>query len=192
MKKIIALLLCLICIGAVFGACTDGNNENKSDPDSSASTSVNSFIGDGFKETLSLLVESNRMFVEEVFIERTLTVNSESPVKDGLTTYYPVISETITSYSSLVSRVKATYTEETANELLKDGTYKEINGKLYCKNDHILKHEKTQTREIEIEGVSVTSDKCVFRTVSESGKKIEMTAVFDNGIWKLDKIYKEI
>lgn len=192
MKRIIALLICLTCTLTVFGACSDNNGENKPDTDSSASTTANNYIGDGFKETLSLLVESNRMFVEDVFIKRTLTVDAESPKKDGSTTYYPVISDTITSYSALISRIKATYTEDAANELLKDGIYKEIDGKLYCKSNHILKHENTEMREIEIEGVSVTSEKCIFRTIDKNGAEIEMTAVFDNGIWKLDKVYKEI
>lgn len=172
-----------------FSACS-GNTV--SDKETTASTTVNSFIGEGFKQTLSLLVESNRMFVEEVFIERTLTVDESKPKKDGLTTYYPVIEETVSSYSSLISTLNATYTEETVQELLKNNTYKEIDGKLYCKNNHILKHEETQPSEIIIEGVSVTNEKCVFKVSSSAEEEIEMTAVYDNGTWKLDKIYTEI
>ena len=172
-----------------FSACS-GNTA--SDKETTDSTTVNNYIGEGFKQTLSLLVESNRIFVEDVFIERTLTVDESKPKKDGLTTYYPVIEDTITSYSSLINTLKATYTEETVQELLKDNIYKEIDGKLYCKNKHILNHEETQASEIIIEGVSVTNEKCIFKISSSTEEEIEMTAVYDNGTWKLDKVYTEI
>lgn len=192
MKRITALIICLVTALLFFSACSDNNSASNAKNDNAESTTVNSYIGYGFKETLSLLVESNRIFVEEVFIDRTLTVDAENPKKDGLTTYYPVISDTIPSYSALVSTVKATYIEEAANELLKDGIYKEIDGKLYCKSTNILIYEDTEAQEIIIEGISVTDEKCVFKTFGKNGEEIEMTAVYDNGTWKLDKVYTEI
>lgn len=190
MKRITALFICLVFTLLFVTGCS-GNGKDAGTT-VNPSESADSYIGEGFKQTLSLLVESNRMFVKEVFIERTLTVDESKPKKDGLTTYYPVIENGIRSYSSLVDTVNATYTEEVANELLKDGIYKEIDGKLYCKHNHILKYEDTETQEIRIEGISVTSEKCVFKAFSENGEEIEMTAVYVDGIWKLDKVYTEI
>lgn len=190
MKRITALLMFVIFTLLFFNACSDSGKDAETTVN--PSEAANDYIGEGFKQTLSLLVEANRKFVEEVFIERTLTVDEKNPKKDGLTTYYPVIESGFQSYSALVNTVNATYTQEIADGLLKNSGYKEIDGKLYCKNKHILKHEDAETPEIRIEGVSVTSEKCVFITFSENGDKIEMIAVYDDGTWKLDKVYTEI
>lgn len=182
--------MCMIFSLLFFTACSDSGKVDETTVN--PSETANSYIGEGFKQTLSLLVDANRMFVEEVFIERTLTIDENKPKRYGLTTYYPVIEDGIPSYSALIGIVKATYTEETANELLRNNVYMEIDGKLYCKNKHTLKYEDTEPQEIRIEGVSVTSEKCVFKTFNENGDEIEMTAVYDDGTWKLDKVYTEI
>ncbi len=190
MKRIFALIICVVAIISVFTAC---NSDKTTDVQTDTSTTeANTFIGDGFKQNLTLLVESNRMFVKEVFIERSLTVDISKPKKDGMTTYYRVISDKITSCASLVDYVNSTYTKEAADNLLKDNIYKDIDGKLYSRNNYTLKNDPLESYEITIEGVSVTNDKCVFKTVNENGKELEMTAVFENGVWKLDKVYTEI
>ncbi len=176
---------------SVFTACNSNKTTNDVQTDTST-TEANTFIGDGFKENLTLLVEANRMLVKEVFVERSLTVDVSKPKKDGLTTYYPVISDKFLNCTSIVDYVNATYTKEASETFLKDNIYKDIDGKLYSRNNYTLKNDPLEAYKITIEGVSVTNDRCVFKTVNENGKEIEMTAVLENGLWKLDKVYTEI
>lgn len=192
MKRIFSLIICLVFAFLALSACSDNNAEKEKTTISPVSTTANSYIGDGFKQTLSLLVESNSFLVNEVFTRRTLTVDESQPKKDGASTYYPVISDRVTSYASLVNHVNATYIKETASKLLENGTYKEIDGKLYSRIKHTAKHEAAELTETVIEGVSVTEEKCVFKTISANGEETEMCAVNDNGTWKLEKIYTEI
>lgn len=190
MKRILALIICVAAVISFFTAC---NGNKTTDVGTEVSTTeANTFIGDGFKENLILLVESNRMFVKEVFIEKSLTVDVSKTRKDGTGTYYRVISDKFTSCAALVDRVNATYTAEAAETLLKDNIYKDFEGNLYSKYNYTLKDTPLESSRITIEGVSVTKEKCIFKTVDKNGKETEMTAVLENGVWKLDKIYTEI
>lgn len=176
MKK---LLIPFICILLAFAGCSGGAKT----PDD-----VNNFIGEGFKQTLILLVEANRFTVEEAFIENTLAVDENDSVTENGKTYYRVISERFTSSEAIYNYVKAAYTDEKAQEIISDGIYADINGKLYCSKLN-TKDAKSEQQQYTIECISKTEDKCVFKAKPKKGKKVEMTAILVDGKWKLEDIY---
>ncbi len=156
-----------------------------------ASDNVNNFIGEGFKQTLILLVEANRFAVEEAFVENTLAVDKNDSVTENGKTYYRVTSERFTSAESIYNYIKAAYIEEKASELISSGIYVDIDGKLYC-SQISKKASKSDSVPYSIECISKTEDKCVFKAIPDKGKKAEMTAVLVDGKWKLDDIYTKI
>lgn len=181
MKK---LLIPIICILLTFTACS-GSGTPKSPDD------MSNYIGDGFKETLILLVEANRFAVEEAFIENTLTVDETDSVTENGKVYYRVVSDKFTSAQSIYNYIKAAYTEKTANKIISDNIYADINGKLYCSKLN-TKPSESEAQRYTIECISKTEDKCVFEAKPEKGRKAEMTAVLVDGKWKLEDIYTKI
>ncbi len=174
------ILIPFICILLAFAGCSNGTKT----PDD-----VNNFIGEGFKQTLILLVEANRFTVEEAFIENTLSVDKNDSVTENGKTYYRVISERFTSAEAIYNYVKAAYTDEKAQEIISTEIYADINGKLYC-SEFNTKDAKSEPQQYTIECISKTEDKCVFKAKPEKGKKAEMTAILVDGKWKLEDIYK--
>ena len=108
MRKI---LIPFICILLAFAGCTGGTKK----PDD-----MDNFIGEGFKQTLILLVEANRFTVEEAFIESTLAVDKNDSVTENGKTYYRVISERFTSAEAIYNYVEAAYTDEKAQEIISE------------------------------------------------------------------------
>ncbi len=182
MKKI---LIPFICILLALAGCSDNSNSSET-PDN-----VNNFIGEGFKQTLILLVEANRFTVEEAFIENTLTVDKNDTVKENGKTYYRVISDRFSSAEAIYNYIKAAYTDEKAEEIISSGIYADINGKLYCSKNN-TKTSESESKQYAIECISKTEDKCVFTAKPEKGKKAEMTAILVDGKWKLEDIYTKI
>lgn len=152
---------------------------------------IDNFIGEGFKQTLILLVEANRFTVEEAFIESTLAVDKNDSVTENGKTYYRVISERFTSAEAIYNYVEAAYTDEKAQEIISTGIYADINGKLYC-SELSTEEAKSEPQQYTIECISKTEDKCVFKAKPEKGRKAEMTAVLVDGKWKLEDIYTKI
>ena len=182
MKKI---LIPFICILLALAGCSG----KPAIPETS--DEMNNFIGEGFKQTLILLVEANRFTVEEAFIENTLAVDKNDSVTENGKTYYRVTSERFSSAEAIYNYIKAAYTEEKASELISSGIYADIDGKLYC-SQISKKASKSDSMQYSIECISKTEDKCVFKAIPDKGKKAEMTAVLIDGKWKLEDIYTKI
>lgn len=182
MKKII---IPIICILLALAGCSDKPNTPETPED------VSNFIGEGFKQTLVLLVEANRFTVEEAFIENTLTVDKNDTVTENGKTYYRVVSDRFGSTEAIYNYIKAAYTEEKAEEIISSAIYTDINGKLYC-SELNTEASESEPNQYTIECISKTEDKCVFTAKPEKGKKAEMTAVLVNGKWKLEDIYTKI
>ena len=158
---------------------------------SDSSDKINNYIGEGFKQTLVLLVEANRFTVEEAFIENTLTVDKNDKVTQNGKTYYRVTSDRFSSAEAIYSYVKAAYTDDKAKEIISSEIYADIDGKLYCSKIS-KKASKSESKQYSIECLSKTEDKCVFEAKPNKGKKAEMTAVLVDGKWKLEDIYTKI
>ncbi len=182
MKKILIPFLCILL---AFAGCSG----KSSTPETS--DEMNKFIGEGFKQTLILLVEANRFAVEEAFVKNTLAVDKNDSVTENGKTYYRVTADRFSSAESIYNYIRAAYTEEKAEELISSGVYADINGKLYC-SQISKKASESETTQYSIECISKTEDKCVFTAKPEKGKKAEMTAVLVDGKWKLEDIYTKI
>lgn len=123
MKKIILTLLCILFI---FSGCSAQKSV-----DLSNESNVASYIPAGQMTILEFLVESNRFFVEEVFVANHLPIDENGIISNENGSFAPVVSDKIKSYSDLENMLNATYTAEVASKLLGEKKYVEINGKLY-------------------------------------------------------------
>ncbi len=121
MKKILLLLFCVVF---AFSGCSS-TNKPLDDSD------IQNYIGEGTKTAINILIDSNAFLVENVFVNNHLPVDSSASIKNENGSFAPVVSEEIKTYADLESMVKATYTAETAQKLLDEKKYVEIDGKLY-------------------------------------------------------------
>ncbi len=91
------------------------------------------YIGEGTKIQLRMLVDANQKLYNDVFVLGRLECDeSKAFDKDG-EKWAPVTDESYTSYKALVDNVKGIYTEESAEKLLEDyDFYAEIDG-VFCR-----------------------------------------------------------
>lgn len=182
MKKTVSILciaVLLICAG-----CSKKPTEKE----------INNYIGEGMMTNFRLLFSENEFFVNEVFINSHLPVSaSETVQKDGKT-YAKVISDKYGSFQALESAVRAVYSAEASEKLLKEKNfYADINGSLYF--DLSADFEKTEGpvwNFEKIKTVSTGEKEYVFGIPCKNGKKTsssEFKVILDNNDWRLAEVY---
>lgn len=182
MKKTVSILciaVLLICAG-----CSKKPTEKE----------INNYIGEGMMTNFRLLFSENEYFVNEVFINSHLPVNaSETIQKDGKT-YAKVVSEKYKSFQALESAVRAVYSAEASEKLLKEKNfYADINGSLYFDlSAEFKKTEDTVWNFEKIKTVSAGEKEYIFSIPCKTGKKSsssEFKVILYNNDWHLAEVY---
>ncbi len=182
MKKIIALIFCLLFL---FTACSDKTEINKDN--------YASYVGAGEMTLINILVNSNAKFVKDIFVANHLEVDEAKTVKNSNGSFAPVISEKYKTLADLKAHLESTYTKEAVNSILSDGKYIDIDGKLHfnikhAKSDYKLDWSNPEiSANIDAEGKYIIS----ITVKDEKGKKaeIEACAISENGNLRLENIY---
>ena len=189
MKKVFALLFCVLILVSV-SAC--GDKPDKSED--SQALAAESFVGEGEKTVLRSLVSANAFFVDDVFITNHLPVNLKAVTETADGKFAPVVSDKIGSFDDLKNMLEATYSAETAQKLLDEKKYIDIDGKLYFNMKYDISTEsKYDWSSFELDAENKGSGKYALTvTVNDADGKsaeIEMTAVTTDGNIRLENIY---
>ena len=189
MKKVFALLFCVLILVSV-SAC--GDKPDKSED--SQALAAESFVGEGEKTVLRSLVSANAFFVDDVFITNHLPVNLKAVTETADGEFAPVVSDKIGSFDDLKNMLEATYTAKTAQKLLDEKKYIDIDGKLYFNMKYDISTEsKYDWSSFELDAENKGSGKYALTvTVNDADGKsaeIEMTAVTTDGNIRLENIY---
>ena len=188
MKKIFILTLCILF---VFAGCSSEKSNNSPTIKDSV---VDTYIGEGTKTALRALVNSNVFFVEDVFVKDHLPVDEEKAITNGNGTFAPVVSDDISSYADLENLLYSTYTKETADKLLSEKRYVEIEGKLYFD----MKFDKESgynsdwsdfEAEFTADGENGYSIEITIRNLKGKKTVINASAVETDGSIRLENIY---
>ncbi len=187
MKKIIILIFCFLFL---LTACS-GNTENKTEINED---NYASYVGAGEITLISILVNSNAKFINEIFIANHLPVDETKTVKNSDGTFAPVISEEYKTLADLRSRLESTYTKEAVDTILKSPEkYVDIEGKLYFNMEYAKSKYNTDWSQPEISASIDADGKYIIDITvkNKRGKDIGITAyaVSENGTLKLDNIY---
>ncbi len=186
LKKVIALLLCVICIVGVFAACSSDKPSQKE---------IDNFVGEGTITTLRSLVSANAYLVKEVFVGGALqTLNDETTEYNGKL-YKAVGPGNIKNYGELKSAVESVYTAECSESLLANGRYVLIGDRLYVDANAPCDYTLDWSGAAEtFEIVSKTETSYTFTVTVKDGNKnvsFEMTAEKDaQGNLRLVQMYQ--
>lgn len=181
MKKITALFFFLLFL---FSACS---NSDKTEFNES---NIASYVGEGEMTVIRTLVSSNAFFVEDVFVADHLPVDTQNTIENSNGTFAPVVSDKIKTYADLESMLRSTYVTATADKLLSEGRYTEIDGKLYfnmkfdAATDYSLDWSETESESV------INADGNYEITVTlKSRDQLTLVAVKENGNLRLENIY---
>lgn len=117
LKKYASLCACILMLLS-FAACG-----NDFDPDT--------YVGEGVKTRLGVLVDANQTFYNEVFVLGRLAVDEKSEKEYDGKSYAPVTDTAYPDYQSLELALKEVYTDDAVKDILKQyDFYKDIDGKL--------------------------------------------------------------
>lgn len=189
MKRFVLIFACILFL---FAGCSDlGGAEETSKKDALAPN----YVGEGQMTVLRSLINSNALFVEEVFVEEFLSADENRAISDESGTYAPVSSDKFDSYDAFEKSVYATYTDEAAEKILAEfNMYKDIYGELYLntKSSKIkAKNYDWSSPEIEVVTVSEGTYELEVTVKTEKGKDhtFEVKAVTVDGNIRLENIY---
>ncbi len=188
MKKILPLILLILI---AFAGCSD--NSSKGNP-TMKDSAIENYIGEGTKTALRVLVKSNAFLVEEVFVKNHLPVDADKSLINENGTFAPVISDKVHSYDDLKKTVYSTYTKETADKLLSEKRYVEIDGKLYfdmkfdTNSGYTVDWSDFET-EISLSGEDKYSIEITAKNEKGRKKIINASAVTIDGSIRLENIY---
>lgn len=124
MKRVILIFSCILFL---FAGCN-----NSSDKDAPKDVFATNYVGEGQMTVLRSLINSNALFVEEVFVEDFLPADESRTIsgKDG--SFAPVESGIFTTYKEFEQTIYETYTDEAAKNILAEfDMYTDIYGQLY-------------------------------------------------------------
>lgn len=177
MKRISAAFILILFL---FSACSGGSSFDE----------AAYFVGEGEMTLIRILVNSNAYLVGEVFVASHLPVDENSITETADGTFAPVISDKIKTYADLEKMVYSTYTAEAAQKLLGEpAKYAEIDGKL-CFN---MKYDEESNYSVDRSepkiSAKLSEDGKYIITVKTGIKKLELSAINDNGNIRLEDIY---
>lgn len=183
-KKWLPLLLCCVLL---LGGCS-GKTDRSAAGDGALPAG---YIPEGVKSVLTQLADANDFFVRDVFEHGYLQTDPNDTVTqdDGMT-YVRVIAGRVTSYGALEALLRATYTAATAENLLAQGKYAEIDGKLYCCTELAPKAAAADAdASFTIENGVLGENDVRFDVVYSDGTRVAMQAVNSDGAWRLADYY---
>lgn len=163
--------LIFACILFLFAGCSDsgGDAEKTSKKDVFATN----YVGEGQMTVLRSLINSNALFVEEVFVEEFLPADTNKAISDKNGTYAPVSSDKFDSYEKFIQSVNSTYTDEAAKKILAEfDMYKDIYGELYL---------NTKSSKVKAKNYDWSSPVIEVVTVSEGTYELEVTVKTEKG-----------
>ncbi|MBR4727878.1 MAG: hypothetical protein IK080_08320 [Clostridia bacterium] len=184
MKKWLPLLLCCVLL---LGGCGGRNAKTAADPDAMPE----GYIPEGIKSILTQLVNANDYFVREAFVQNHLPTDAADAVTQEGEAYERVAAGRVTSFEALESLLRATYQPTVAENLLAEGVYAEIDGKLYCCMPRAPKTAGSgETEDFTIENGSISENEITFDVVYAGGTRVTMTAKNSDGVWRLTEFYE--
>lgn len=190
MKRFVLIFLSILFL---FAGCAGTGADKKE------STTVDVFspnyVSDGQKTALMTLINTNAMFVEDIFVEKFLPSDESRTISDENGSFAPVNSEIFKTYEELSQAIYETYTDEAAKRILEEfNMYRDIYGVLYI--DTKAKTAKAKNYDWsnpEIEIVTVSEGSYEFKVTvrTEKGKDfvIDAKAVTVDGNIRLENIY---
>ncbi|MBQ7122527.1 MAG: hypothetical protein IJO03_09730 [Clostridia bacterium] len=189
MKRFVLIFACILFL---FAGCSDsGNTDSTSKKDALAPN----YVAEGQMTVLRSLINSNALFVEEVFVEEFLPVDADKSISDKSGTFAPVSSDIFDSYEDFVQSLNATYTDEAAKSILEEfDMYKDIYGQLYLNTKSSAVKAKNydwSTPEIEVITAAEGTYELEVTVKTEKGKDhtFEIKAVTVDGNIRLENIY---
>jgi len=190
MKRFVLIFFAILFL---FSGCA-GDGENKKE---SATVDVFSpnYISAGQKTALMTLINTNAMFVEDVFVENFLPADESKKISDENGSFAPVNSEIFKTYEELSQAINETYTDEAAKNILAEfDIYRDIYGVLYINTKASpvkAKNYDWSNPEIEIVTVSEGTYEFNITVKTEKGKDfvIEAKAVTVDGNIRLENMY---
>ena len=190
MKRIILILGCILLL---FAGCKNSNSVEETTTKKDALAP--NYIGEGQMTVLRSLINSNALFVEEVFVEDFLPIEEAKEISDKSGSFAPVSSSKFATYESFVLSLNSTYTEETVKNILAEfDMYKDIYGKLYLNTKASgvkAKDYDWSNPQIEVITVSDGAYELEVTVKTEKGKDhtFEIKAVTVDGNIRLENIY---
>ncbi len=187
MKKLIALLFCLVFI---LTACS-GKTEKKTELNED---NYASYVGAGEMTLINILVSSNAEFVNDVFKKNHLPVDEKSTITKGTDIFAPVVSEKYKTLTDLKAHLSSIYTEKSVDYILNhQQEYVDIDGKLYF-NMKYADSDYTVDWSSPVVSASINDDgkyEIKIGVKDEKGKDYIVTgyATAENGSLKLEDIY---
>ena len=191
MKRTVIIIISLLFILSACGGKESKDNKENTSASTIAESEVAAFVGEGQMTVLRTLINSNAFFVNDVYVTSHLPVDKSAAVNNANGTFAPVISDKIKAYSDLSDMLKATYTAQTAEKILSEQKYLEIDGKLFFNMKYDTESDnKLDWSNFDFKVKSVTDEKIVLDiSVKDSkGKTVTLTAtaVNENGNLRLD------
>ena len=191
MKRTVIIFISLLFILSACGGKESKENKENTTASTIAESEVAAFVGEGQMTVLRTLINSNEFFVNDVFVASHLPVDKSAAVNNANGTFAPVISDKIKTYADLSDMLKATYTAKTAEKILSEQKYLEIDGKLYFNMKYDAESDyKLDWSNFDFKVKSATDEEIVLDTsVKDSkGKTVTLTAtaVNENGNLRLD------
>lgn len=193
MKRTVIVFISLLFILSACGGKESKENKENTTASTIAESEVAAFVGEGQMTVLRTLINSNEFFVNDVFVASHLPVDKTAAVNNANGTFAPVISDKIKTYADLSDMLKATYTAKTAEKILSEQKYLEIDGKLYFNMKYDAESDyKLDWSNFDFKVKSVTDEEIVLDiSVKDSkGKTVTLTAtaVNENGNLRLDEL----
>ncbi|MGN0543328.1 MAG: hypothetical protein ACI4JG_07750 [Acutalibacteraceae bacterium] len=194
MKRTVIIFISLLFILSACGGKESKDNKENTSASTIAESEVAAFVGEGQMTVLRTLINSNAFFVNDVYVASHLPVDKSAAVNNANGTFAPVISDKIKTYSDLSDMLKATYTAQTAEKILSEQKYLEIDGKLFFNMKYDTESDnKLDWSNFDFKVMSVTDEKIVLDiSVKDSkGKAVTLTAtaVNENGNLRLDGLF---
>lgn len=192
MKKLVCFLLLFAMIFTV-SACSskDGNGETEKETLPALSQDeIDSYIGDG---TLSI-IRSEITVAADFCANCVYYGNPETDKKavkdDNGKAYYPVKGLAFSSYEELREYLKSFFTDDVTEAILKNGKFKDIDGKLCCDTSAVKDGESPIPADCEIDSYKKDGESLSLTLKNSDGKKATVKLISVDGEYKINQELK--